>query len=47
MASLRQEMSDADPGMVTDELFNDVFRDFTQLASNDPDKLKRTQAKNT
>jgi len=41
VASLRQEMYDTDPGTLSDQLFNDVFRDFANLASNDPDKLKR------
>jgi len=34
-------MNEADPGSLTDDSFNDIFRDFTHLASNDPEKLKR------
>jgi len=26
-----------------DETFNDVFRDFTNMASNNPEKLKRNK----
>ena len=39
---MRQEMSDADPGAMTDDTLNDIFKDFAQIASNDPDKLKRS-----
>lgn len=44
LAKLNEEMKESDdylgsnPG---DETFNDVFRDFTNMASNNPEKLKR------
>ncbi|XP_067945611.1 arf-GAP with coiled-coil, ANK repeat and PH domain-containing protein 2-like isoform X2 [Watersipora subatra] len=42
VANLRQEMTDADPGSLTDDSLNDIIRDFTHLASNNPEKLRRT-----
>ena len=42
ITKMRQEMSDADPGAMTDDTLNDIFKDFAQIASNDPDKLKRS-----
>lgn len=41
VANLRQEMTDADPGVATDDSLSDIIRDFTHLASNDPDRLRR------
>ncbi|XP_060603418.1 arf-GAP with coiled-coil, ANK repeat and PH domain-containing protein 2-like isoform X2 [Ruditapes philippinarum] len=46
LAKLNEEMKESDdylgsnPG---DETFNDVFRDFTNMASNNPEKLKRNK----
>ncbi|XP_052284060.1 arf-GAP with coiled-coil, ANK repeat and PH domain-containing protein 2-like isoform X3 [Dreissena polymorpha] len=46
LAKLNEEMRESDdylgsnPG---DETFNDVFRDFTNMASNNPEKLKRNK----
>ena len=34
-------MTESDPGSATDESLNDIIRDFTHLASNDPDRLRR------
>lgn len=45
LAKLNDEMKEADGylGNPGDETFQDVFRDFTNMASNNPEKLKRKQ----
>ncbi|KAL5013373.1 hypothetical protein ScPMuIL_007643 [Solemya velum] len=43
LSKLNEEMKETDGymGIPGDETFNDVFRDFTNMASNNPEKLKR------
>ncbi|XP_041377230.1 arf-GAP with coiled-coil, ANK repeat and PH domain-containing protein 2-like isoform X2 [Gigantopelta aegis] len=43
LSKLNEEMKEADgySGNPSDETFQDVFRDFTNMASNNPEKLKR------
>ncbi|CAL1530470.1 unnamed protein product [Lymnaea stagnalis] len=45
LAKLNDEMKESDGylGNPGDETFQDVFRDFTNMASNNPEKLKRKQ----
>ena len=44
LAKLNEEMKDSDLGNPTDETFQDVFQDFTNLASYDPEKLNRNRS---
>ncbi|XP_033097864.1 arf-GAP with coiled-coil, ANK repeat and PH domain-containing protein 2-like [Anneissia japonica] len=45
LAKLNKEMKESsDYGNQGDETFQDVFRDFTNMASNNPDKLNRNQS---
>lgn len=42
LAKLNEEMkNDEEFGNISDETFNEVVRDFSQLASNSPEKLRR------
>ncbi|MGH0153950.1 UNVERIFIED_CONTAM: hypothetical protein FKN15_045221 [Acipenser sinensis] len=46
MARMNEEMRDSEGffgPMGDDETFQDIFRDFTHMASNDPEKLSRRQ----
>lgn len=38
---LNEEMKDSDIGVTGDETFNDVVRDFSQLACSHPERLQR------
>lgn len=42
LAKLNEEMKNDEFGNPNDETFNEVVRDFSQLASHSPEKLKRT-----
>ncbi|XP_064186086.1 arf-GAP with coiled-coil, ANK repeat and PH domain-containing protein 2-like isoform X1 [Anguilla rostrata] len=45
LAKMNEEMRESDGpyGQTGDETYQDIFRDFSQMASNDPDKLNRFQ----
>ncbi|XP_066565334.1 arf-GAP with coiled-coil, ANK repeat and PH domain-containing protein 2 isoform X2 [Amia ocellicauda] len=45
LAKMNDEMREAEGpyGQTGDETYQDIFRDFSQMASNDPDKLNRFQ----
>ncbi|KAJ8374313.1 hypothetical protein SKAU_G00048930 [Synaphobranchus kaupii] len=45
LAKMNEEMREAEGpyGQTGDETYQDIFRDFSQMASNDPDKLNRFQ----
>uniref|UniRef100_A0A3P8WEZ2 Uncharacterized protein n=1 Tax=Cynoglossus semilaevis TaxID=244447 RepID=A0A3P8WEZ2_CYNSE len=46
MARMNEEMRDSEGvfgAMGDDETFQDIFRDFSDMASHDPDKLSRRQ----
>lgn len=36
-------MKDSEPGVSGDDTFNDVVRDFSQLAFNHPERLNRSK----
>lgn len=38
---LNEEMKDSEIGVTGDETFNDVVRDFSQLACSHPERLQR------
>lgn len=38
---LNEEMKDSEIGITGDETFNDVVRDFSQLACSHPERLQR------
>ncbi|KAJ8277194.1 hypothetical protein GJAV_G00072440 [Gymnothorax javanicus] len=46
LAKMNEEMQEGEGpyGETGDETYQDIFRDFSQMASNDPDKLNRFQA---
>ncbi|XP_071511038.1 arf-GAP with coiled-coil, ANK repeat and PH domain-containing protein 2-like [Diadema antillarum] len=44
LAKLNEEMKDSELGNPNDETFQDVFQDFTNLASYDPEKLNRNRS---
>lgn len=41
IARLNEEMKESEPGITSDELFNDVVRDFSHMACSNPEKLFR------
>uniref|UniRef100_A0A4W5NI31 Arf-GAP with coiled-coil, ANK repeat and PH domain-containing protein n=1 Tax=Hucho hucho TaxID=62062 RepID=A0A4W5NI31_9TELE len=44
LAKMNEEMREAEgPYMQSDETYQDIFQDFSQMASNDPEKLNRYQ----
>ncbi|KAI1891522.1 hypothetical protein AGOR_G00144670 [Albula goreensis] len=49
LAKMNEEMREAEGpyGQTGDETYQDIFRDFSQMASNDPDKLNRFQPYDT
>eukprot|EP00057_Strongylocentrotus_purpuratus_P018579 XP_011673053.1 PREDICTED: arf-GAP with coiled-coil, ANK repeat and PH domain-containing protein 2-like [Strongylocentrotus purpuratus] len=44
LSKLNEEMKDSELGNPNDETFQDVFQDFTNLASYDPQKLNRNRS---
>ncbi|XP_060078095.1 arf-GAP with coiled-coil, ANK repeat and PH domain-containing protein 2-like [Ylistrum balloti] len=49
LAKLNEEMKESGGGYNNpgDDTFQDVFRDFSNMASNNPEKLKRTNTAST
>ncbi|XP_029104989.1 arf-GAP with coiled-coil, ANK repeat and PH domain-containing protein 2-like isoform X3 [Scleropages formosus] len=49
LAKMSEEMREAEGpyGQSGDEIYEDIFRDFSQMASNDPEKLNRFQQHDT
>lgn len=43
---LNEEMKDSEIGISGDETFNDVVRDFSQLACSHPERLQRRNENN-
>lgn len=44
LGRLNEEMKDAELGVTGDEMFNDVVRDFSQLACSHPERLQRPKS---
>ncbi|KAM3835380.1 arf-GAP with coiled-coil, ANK repeat and PH domain-containing protein 2 isoform 2-T2 [Vipera latastei] len=47
LARMNEEMRESEFGQPGDETYQDIFRDFSQMASNNPEKLKRFQPPDT
>ncbi|XP_045475091.1 arf-GAP with coiled-coil, ANK repeat and PH domain-containing protein 2 [Harmonia axyridis] len=42
IARFNEEMKECEPGLTGDEMFNDVVRDFSQMACSHPERLQRS-----
>lgn len=43
LGRLNEEMKDSEMGVTGDDTFNDVVRDFSQLACSHPERLQRSK----